>query len=206
MPQYCFALVNKNKSNKNTTLDSMLTNSALFLVRIGQTVAKDKINEIKQYVEMMLNPLSHTERGIDRHKGEIKAVINLLDDLETEFIAIRYSKMPILPKNTDLYLTLIKDAVNTYKFQIRLKEDLFIYDDAGNIRLSKCLTDSVYFWHYQNGAVHNEGNFQMHSKNDIEVSYVDITSFATINIPVVAGWQSLFSKNDGTPLNTLMIL
>lgn len=206
LPQHCYALAGKEKPNKNTTLDSMLTNSILFLGRIGNTGAKAKLIALRQYVEMLLNPLSHTERGIERYKGEIKAVIQLLDDLEAELKKLKFSKMPIVPLNTDLYLTLPKDAVNTYKIQIRLKEDLFIYDDVGVVKLSKCLTDSVYYWHYQNGAIHQEGDFAFHSNKDLAVSYSDISGFATIAVPAIPNWETLFSKADGVALNTLMVL
>lgn len=184
----------------------MLTNAALFLDRISQPVAIAKINEVKQYVEMLLNPLSHTERGVERHKGEIKTVINLLDDLEVELAKIKLKKQAILPLNTDLFLTLVKDANNTFKIQLKLREDLFVYEDAGVVKLSKCLTDSITYWHYEVGQADKTGDFKMHSNKEIATSYNDITTFATINVPVIAGWQGLFSKEDGTLLNTLMVM
>lgn len=206
MPQYCFALSGKDKAHKNTTLDSMLTNSIAFLDRINNTSAKAHLVVLRQYVEMLLNPLSHTERGVDRHKGEIKAVIKILDDLETELKQLRFSKMPIVPLNTDLFLTLVKDANNTFKIQLKLKEDLFVYDDAGTVKLSKCLTDSSYYWHYRGGVIHQEGDFTFHPNKDIAVSYIDISGFASIAVPVIQNWETLFAKADGAVLNTLMIL
>jgi len=206
MPQYCFALTGKDKSHKNTTLDSMLTNSIAFLDRINTVSTKAQLVLLRQYVEMLLNPLSHTERGVDRHKGEIKAVIKILSDLETELKQLKFSKMPILPVNTDLFLTLVKNANNTFKIKLKLKEDLFVYDDAGTIKLSKCLTDSSYYWHYQGGAIHQEGDFTFHPNKDIAVSYNDISSFASIAVPVIPNWEALFTKIDGTALNALMVL
>lgn len=206
LPQYCYRDINKDKSHKNYPLDGMLTNAALFLDRINQPYAIAKINEVKQYVEMLLNPLSHTERGVERHKGEIKAVINVLDDLEIELLKIKYKKIPILPLNTDLFLTLVKSATTTFKIQLKLREDLFVYEDEGTIRLSKCLTDSVTYWQNDTGSAEVTGDFQMHNNKDIATSYNDITTFSTINIPAVADWQKLFSKVDGTILNTLMVL
>jgi ABC-type lipoprotein export system ATPase subunit len=206
MPQYCYALVNKDKSNKNTTLDSMLTISATFLDRINQTTAKNKLNEVKQYVEMMLNPLSHTERGVERHKGEIKEVIKLLDEVETEFKKIKYKKTPILPLNTDLFLTLVRDANHTFRIQLKLKEDLFVYDDAGVIKLSKCLTDSITYWHYQTGLADITGGYTFFQNSEIAISYNNITTNAAVNVPVIADWEKLLSKADGTKLNTLMVI
>lgn len=205
LPQYCYALSNKDKPNKNNTLDSMLTNSALFLERINNTAARVKIIELNQFVEMLLNPLSHTERGVDRHKGEIKAVIKLLDELEIELAKLKFSKMPIVPINTDLFLTIVNPP-NTYKIQIKLKEDLFVYDDAGVVRLSKCLTDSVAYRHSEVGKSDIIGDFKMHNNKEIAISYTDITLFPTINVPVVPDWERLYSKADGTLLDSLMVI
>ena len=206
LPQYCYVIAGAEKPNKTAPLDSMLTNAAIFLDRINQPAAVAKFNEVKQYVEMLLNPLSHTERGVERHKGEVKAVINLLEDLEEVLSKFKYKKTPILPLNTDLFLTLVKDTNNTFKIQLRLKEDLFVYDDAGVVKLSKCLTDSVTYWHYEVGSADKTGGFAYFSNSDITISYNGITTFATINVPVIADWYKLFSKNDGTLLNSLMTI
>lgn len=206
LPQYCYRDVNRDKSHKNYPLDGMITNSILFLERINGAAAKVKLTDLKQYVEMLLNPLSHAERGVVRHKGEIKIVIKTLEELETELNRLRFSKMPIVPINTDLFLTLVKDANNTFKIQIKLKEDLFIFDDGGTVRLSKCLTDSLYYWHYQNNLIHQEGNFTFHQNKELAVSYNDIAGFATIAVPVIPNWETLYAKSDGTILNTLMVL
>lgn len=205
LPQYCYRDINKDKPHKNYPLDGMLANSALFLDRINDTTAKAKIIELKQFVEMLLNPLSHTERGVDRHKGEIKAVIKLLDELEIEIAKLKFSKMPIVPMNTDLFLTLVNPP-NTYRIQIKLKEDLFVYDDGGVPKLSKCLTDSIAYRYSEVGQLDKTGDFKMHSNKDIAISYNDITLFPIINVPVVPDWERLYSKADGTLLNSLMVI
>lgn len=206
MPQYCFALTGKDKSHKNTTLDSMLTNSISFLDRIYNTTAKAHLVVLRQYVEMLLNPLSHTERGVDRHRGEIKTVIKILEDLEAELKQLRFSKMPVVPLNTDLFLTLVKDANNIFKIQIRLKEDLFVYDDNGTMKLSKCLTDSVCYWHYENGNTKSEAKFEKYPNSELAVSYNGISTYKDVNVPVIPNWETLFTKADGTALDTLMLL
>lgn len=206
LPQYCYAVVVKDKSNKNHPLDGMLTNATIFLDRINQPAAVAKINEVKQYLEMLLNPLSHTERGVERHKGEVKAVINLLEELEDLLSKIKYKKTPILPLNTDLFLTLVKNPNNTFKIQLKLKEDLFVYDDSGTVKLSKCLIDSVAYWHYQPGLPDVTGAYAFFPNLDITVSYNSISAHASVNVPVILDWQKLFSKSDGTLLTTLMVL
>lgn len=36
-----------------------------------------------------------------------------------------------------LYLNLVKEAETSYSIELKLKEDLFIYDDGGTVKLSK---------------------------------------------------------------------
>jgi hypothetical protein len=204
LPQYCYVLSGNEKPNKTAPLDSMLTSSAIFLDRIKQPAAIAKINEVKQYVEMLLNPLSHTERGVDRHRGEIKAVIKLLDDLEDLLSKIKFKKTCILPMNTDLFLTLVKDADNTFKIQLKLKEDLFVHDDAGTVKLSKCLTDSVAYSHCETGHPDKTGSYSFFQNLDLENSYKSIAAHASVNVPIIPDWEKLFSIADGTLLTELM--
>src|SRR4029079_12241881 len=82
LPQSCYANPSKDDSNKNHPLDSVLKKSVVFLTSINKSQAVNKIHEVERFVKMLLNPLSHTERGVERHKGEIKKVISLLDELE----------------------------------------------------------------------------------------------------------------------------
>ncbi len=206
LPQYCYVIAGSEKPNKTAPLDSMLTSSAIFLDRIKQPAAVAKINEVKQYVEMLLNPLSHTERGIDRHRGEIKAVIKLLDDLEGVLSKIKFKKTCTLPLNTDLFLTLVKDANNTFKIQLKLKEDLFVYDDAGTIKLSKCLTDSLAYWHFETGQPDKTGPYSYFQNLDLETSYKSIAAHASVNVPIIPDWEKLFSIADGTLLTALMTI
>jgi hypothetical protein len=114
--------------------------------------------------------------------------------------------MPIVPINTDLFLTLVKDANNIFKIKIRLKEDLFVYDDGSGVKLSKCLTDSIAYWHYRTGLPNLTGGYTFFPNLDISISYNQITTRPDVNIPVIPNWETLFSKEDGTALTALMVL
>lgn len=206
LPQYCYRDISKEKSHKNYPLDGIITNSILFLERIKGTAAKSKLSDLKQYVEMLLNPLSHTERGVERHKGEIKIVIKTLEDLETELKKLKFSKMPIVPINSDLFLTLVRDTNNTFKIQIKLKEDLFVFEDGGTFKLSKCLADSVKYWHYQPGIPVIAKGYEFYHNTDIYECYNSITSHSSISVPIIANWESLFTIEGGVLLSTLMVL
>lgn len=203
LPESCYADIEKKESNKNYPLDSVLNKSAAFLTRINQPLSVAKVNQLKQYVNMLLNPLSHTERGVERYKGEIKDVMNLLDELETALIPIKKKK--ILPEGTELFLNLQKSVTVFYKVRLKLKEDLYIYDNAGVPTLSLCKTDSEHFWELdRTGATVQEGPYKFIQNQELADAYNSITTFHTVNIPVIPDWQKLFSIDNGTALNTLM--
>lgn len=204
LPQSCYANPSKDKSNKNYPLDSVLKKSISFLTSINQTAAVNKIHEVERYVKMMLNPLSHTERGVERYKGEIKNVMTLLDELEAVLKPIK--KKQILPMETEITLTLVKSATITYKVKIKTREDLYVYDDAGTLKLSKCLTDSLTYKKIETGIPDVDGDYKFFPNTELEQSYNSITGHATVKIPVVADWQALISKDDGTTLRQLMVI
>jgi len=105
-----------------------------------------------------------------------------------------------------LFLTLKKDANNTFKIQIKLREDLFVYDEGGTIKLSKCLTDSITYWHYQPGIPDITGGYNYFQNIDLATSYNSIATHPSVNVPVIPNWETLIAKADGTILNTLMVL
>ena len=130
----------------------------------------------------------------------------MLDDLEGVLSKIKFKKTCTLPLNTDLFLTLVKDANNTFKIQLKLKEDLFVYDDAGTIKLSKCLTDSLAYWHFETGQPDKTGPYSFFQNLDLETSYKSIAAHASVNVPIIPDWEKLFSIADGTLLTALMTI
>lgn len=204
LPESCYADVEKKDSGKNYPLDSVLTKSAIFLTSINQIAPVNKIHDVQRYVKMLLNPLSHTERGVERYKAEIKNVITYLDELEQLLKPIR--KKRILPMETELTLTLVQSATVTFRIKLKTREDLYIFDDAGTLKLSKCFTDSLTYKKIETGLADVDGEYKYFQNTELEQSYNSITGHHTVNIPVVVDWQALFSKDDGTTVRQLMVL
>lgn len=202
LPQSCYADIEKKDSYKNFPLDSVLTKTESFLTSISQTIAVSKINNLKQYVKILLNPLSHTERGVERYKEEIKNVIKILDSLEAALKNIKQKR--VLPSDTALTLTLQKNPTLTYKIKIKTKEDLYIYDDIGVIKLSKCKIDSLTFEEIEVGKPNKEGDFKYHQNKELELAYNEIIRHTSISIAATSNWQNLFICDDGKTLESLM--
>ena len=204
LPEFLYANIEKKESNTTNTLDSVLISSSIFLTRLRQPAAFAKINEVKQYVKMLLNPLSHTERGVERYKGEIKNVMKLLDELEPLLSSIHKKK--IINSNENIFLKLQKTATQFYRIKLKLREDLYIADTATGIQISFVQTDSEHFWELDDtGAVTKEGQYTFIQNKELFDSYTAITTHKTVSIPVVPNWQSLISIEDGTTLDALMV-
>jgi energy-coupling factor transporter ATP-binding protein EcfA2 len=204
LPESCYADPEKKESGKNHSLDAVLIKSGKFLTSINQTAAVNKIHEVQRFVKMLLNPLSHTERGVERYKGEIKRVVFLLEELEELLKPIK--KKFILPTETELTLTLIKSATITYKIRLKIKDDLYVYDDNGVLKLSKCNTDSLAYEEIESGTEKSAGNFKYFPNTELEQSYNSISTYTSISIPVIADWQTLISSDNGTTLRQQMVI
>ena len=205
MPQYCFANCEKEESFTNHSLDSVINQSILFLERINQTKAVQILSSLKQYVKILLNPLSHTERGIQRHKIEIKAVIQILENLESELKTIKYSK-PILAKGESIFLNLKKNNNTSYTIESILLQDLFVYTAAGTAKLSKCKISSQRIKEFENATEKEDKQFTYYPKRDIETAYKEIATDENFQIAHIADWEKLYSFSDGTILTAKMTI
>jgi ABC-type lipoprotein export system ATPase subunit len=205
LPEYCYANVEKQEPYTNHSLDSVISQSIDFLDRINQTIAKAELVKLKQYVKILLNPLSHTERGVQRHKTEIKSVIKILEDLESELKKIKYSK-PILEKGETIFLNLTKNAKTNYQISFTLTQDLFVYDNGGGVDISKCKISSDRIKEYENGNEIEDKQFNYYPKLDIADAYKGITNHKDFAMPQIGDWHKLFTFGDGAALTTKMVL
>lgn len=80
LPIYCWQTIKEDKSKFKATLDSIINNGILFWERFGIEVQEYK--QVRKYVSILLNPLSHADVGVERYKGEIKRVIQVVEAIE----------------------------------------------------------------------------------------------------------------------------
>lgn len=74
------------------------------------------------------------------------------------------------------------------------------------MKLSKCKVDSTSIKEFQNGTEIENKKFTFYPDRNIEVAYNNIIKDKNFQIPAIAGWQNLFSKEDGTLLNTIRVM
>lgn len=81
-PEYCWKDKEcKDKSNNKMSLHNILEKTINdFWPRLGHV--PPMYLELKKYLRILLNPLSHADVGVERYKGEIKRVIQVIEAIE----------------------------------------------------------------------------------------------------------------------------
>lgn len=201
LPHHLYANIEKEEPNSNYTLDSMLGRAIIFFTKINQPTIVSNLSDVKQYVKILLNPLSHTERGVQRHKGEIKNIIITLDALERSFSLASYR---VHIKSGELVtLKLTKDATTSYEIDVRLLEDLFWFKDGLNDRFAPCKSESIRIREFENAVLKEDKKFNHYKDLPLSDLYTQIVNHNAFQIPAIADWESLYFKSDGTLLTTL---
>lgn len=201
LPHHLYANIDKEEPNSNYTLDSMLNRAVIFFQKINEPNVVSSLVDLKQYVKILLNPLSHTERGVQRHKGEIKNVINTLDALATAFSNAEFK---VHLKTGELVtLTLAKSATLYYKIDVRLLEDMFWFKDGADTKFTGCKAESTQIREFENNALKDDKKFNHYKDLPLAELYKQIAEHNAFQIAVIPNWQTLFVKADGTPLTTL---
>lgn len=82
LPEYCWKNKEcKDKSNNKMPFQNIIDNAInVFWPRFG--VVPPLYLELKKYLRILLNPLSHADVGVERYKGEIKRVIQVVVAIE----------------------------------------------------------------------------------------------------------------------------
>ena len=204
LPQHLYANIDKEEPNSNYTLDSMLNRAVIFFQKISQPIVVACLVDLKQYVKILLNPLSHTERGVKRHKGEIKAVIKTLDDLETAFSNAEFKVH--LKTGQLVTLTLVKNATIYYEIDVRLLEEMFWFKDGADTKFTVCKSESTQIREFENNILKEDKKFNHYKDLPLAELYTQIAEHNAFQIAVIPNWEILYKKADGTALNALPII
>lgn len=198
LPHHLYANINKEEPNSNYTLDAMLGRAIIFFAKINQPTIVSNLSDVKQYVKILLNPLSHTERGVQRHKGEIKNIIITLDTLERSFSLASY-KVHI--KSGELVtLKLTKDATTFYEIDVRLLEDLFWFKVGINDHFAPCISESIRIREFENAILKEDKEFNYYKDLPLSDLYTQIVTHNAFQIPAIADWESLYVQSNGNSI------
>lgn len=82
LPEYCWKdRESKDKSHNKMPFQNILDCAInAFWPRLG--VVPTQYMELRKYLRILLNPLSHADVGVERYKGEIKQVIQIVESIK----------------------------------------------------------------------------------------------------------------------------
>lgn len=90
-------------------------------------ISLTKINQIEDYVYLLLNPMSHSDLDSEIYKVDVEKILELIVKFREDCEALKPLIKKILPRNTKLKMILSKSATTSNEYLISNEEDLFIY-------------------------------------------------------------------------------
>ena len=128
--------------DKNT-LDSIISSAISHLEKLSFDTLP--LKKCQQYLQILLNPLSHNENDIDAYETDIKRIRNVIEELKPFLVNLKKRTKEIFPRLRKVSLTITEnDKITKQKYTLQLQEDLYlIMETDGSIRLSDCKINSL---------------------------------------------------------------
>lgn len=196
-PQYCWKdKESSDKSNNKMPFQNILENVIYaFWPRFGPV--PPVYLELRKYLRILLNPLSHADVGVERYKGEIKRVIQVIESIEKLH---QENKLEIvIAGGEEIQIRQTNAAGEIFKGIYELADSLYkITDQGGAIRYSS-FSGRIASWEktdivgvVTNGALSNKPKKTMQENH---------TDFMTLNsLPGSANWMDDMYKMNGAKL------
>lgn len=197
LPAYCWKdKESKDKSNNKMPFQNILDNALnVFWPLFG--ITSSEYLQLRKYLRILLNPLSHADVGVERYKGEIKQVIQIINQVELlhsnnnlkviiaggEEIQIRQSAA-----NGDLLIGIYELNDSLYK----------LTDQAGTIRYSDFVGRISGWEKVDVSGIITKGTFNNKQKKSMQANHTDFMQHNTL--VGSANWMDDLFKMDGTKL------
>lgn len=195
-PQYCWKDKEcRDKSNNKMPFQNIIDNAInVFWPRFG--AVPPVYLELRKYLRILLNPLSHADVGVERYKGEIKRVIHVVEAIEK--LHNENTIEVIVAGGEEIQISQTNAAGDLFKGIYELSDSLYkLTDQTGAIQYS-AFTGRIIGWEKVdvNGVVDN-GELNQNAKS----MFVNHQRFMdTHNLTGSANWLDDLYKMDGTKL------
>ncbi len=133
---------------KRTTLKGYLETAIKFYERIGLKTAL--LNDLDNYLFLLLNPLSHRAIDSNVYKIELNRVKSILPQIIEEVKNFNFREL--VAANNTLVLHFIVDPTKTHEYFINTSEPIYIYTKEGKNYLSNSRCKS-----YESSTIINGG-------------------------------------------------
>ena len=202
----------KNKDGEDkTTLDSIITSGIEYLELLGEDPIK--LKKCQQYLQILLNPLSHNEDDINAYEVDIKKIKVIIEELRVFLEDLKKRTKEIFPRFKKINLKITElDGVTRQEYLLELQQDLYCITQAdGSKKLSKCKVYSVESRTYKNGALEektckdkketNPYKNERWKKESLEILYNEICDYKSLS---KQNYIDFYEKLDGTKLTILI--
>jgi energy-coupling factor transporter ATP-binding protein EcfA2 len=198
-PQYWMDKESKEQSKKKIPFQNIINNGIKFLGRIHQEPKLYK--ELRKFVGILLNPLSHADVGVVRYKEEIIRVFKVLDEIISFQASINYSL--IIAGGKEFEIRILKPSTSqTYVYSFELQESLYSVSIDGIDKISKCKVNSKYCYPIEaDGTVvfSDKRKFERFTNKEINDVYTDMCIHEA-EFTAQANLRPLLFRKNGTNL------
>lgn len=197
LPEYCWKdKESKEKSNNKMPFQNILDNALnVFWPSFG--IPCPEYVELRKYLRILLNPLSHADVGTERYKGEIKNVIKIVESIarlnkETELSVIVAGGEKIEIRNTNI-------GGDLYKGIYELSDSLYkLTNVAGVVSYSRFDGRIIAWEKITPGGIVTNGVFANKPKKSMQENHTDFVNLNALTSP--ANWMDELYRMDGTKL------
>jgi len=192
LPEYCWKDKEcRDKSNNKMALRNIVENAInVFWPSFGLDCNEYK--ELRKYVRVLLNPLSHADVGVERYKAEIKQVVKIIEKIN--LLHTKFVLSTIIAGGNHIQLRQSKNG-DTYIAEYELKDSLYkIVDDQGNNYFCS-FKGKMLGYKLETEAELNAFNGQSKLMEDNHNEFITRNS-----LTASANWMDDLYKTDGTKL------
>jgi energy-coupling factor transporter ATP-binding protein EcfA2 len=143
-----------------STLDSIITSAIIYLEKLD--INPLPLKKCQQYLQILLNPLSHNEEDVDAYETDIKRIRKVIEELKPFLIDVKKRTKEIFPRLRKISLTITEnDTITQQKYTLQLQEELYLISEiGGNIRLSECKINSLESRTYIENVLQDKDNYK----------------------------------------------
>jgi len=197
LPEYCWKdKESSEKSNNKMPFQNIMDNAInVFWPRFG--VMPPLYLELKKYLRILLNPLSHADVGVERYKGEIKRVIQIVEAIEK--LHNENTIEVIVAGGEEIQIRQTNAAGDLFKGIYELSDSFYKLTDQASIIRYSTFSGKITGWEKVDSAtvVTNE-TFSNKPKKTMQENHTDFMKRNTLTGST--NWMDDLHKMDGTKL------
>lgn len=194
---------NNDGTNKDKLNDKIIATKYLFnRLKIDLEI----INQIDDYIFLLLNPLSHSDLESEIYKTDIEKIFNLLTTFRQDCETLKPLIKKVLPRATKIKMVLNKNATTANEYLISIEEDVFIYSPpSGNGIFSDSeLNKEIICYEIVNSIKGENFNLSLNKEQKESMQKFYEQTCHREGVAVNANYLDHFEKLDGTKLNTFI--